>query len=132
MQRDVESTYTLFMKRVSDARKLDTATVDQLAQGRIYSGEDALQLGLVDELGNLDMAIKRAKELAKIKDAKVVNYPEEKSAFDQFWNSLFGKDDDDLAQMKLLGKDYLWYKEVKKLKTYDHPQTRMPMTLVIK
>jgi protease-4 len=132
MQHGVDHTYSLFMKRVSDVRKMDTAAVAELAQGRIYSGTDALALGLVDELGSLDLAIKRAKELAKIKEAKVVNYPEEKSAYDQFIESIFGKKDDELAKLQLLGKDYLWYKEVKKLQAFDKPQTRLPFTLVFK
>lgn len=132
MQRGVDNTYTLFMKRVSDVRKMDTAAVAELAQGRIYSGSDALALGLVDELGGLDLAIKRAKELAKIKEAKTVFYPEEVSAFDQFMKSLTGKDDEELDLVKILGKDYLWYKEIRKLQSYEAPQAKLPYTIVFK
>lgn len=133
MQNGVDHTYSLFMKRVADVRKMDTAAVAELAQGRIYSGHDALALGLVDELGSLDLAIKRAKELAKIKEAEVVNYPEEVSAFDQFMKSISGKkDEDEMNKLKILGKDYLWYKEVQKLQNYQQPQAKMPYTIVFK
>ncbi len=78
IQRSVESIYKTFTKRVADGRKLSIETVDSLAQGRIYSGKDAIKIGLVDEIGGLDDALASAASLAKIKDYRLVEYPETK------------------------------------------------------
>jgi len=77
--------YELFLRRVSEGRGLKLEEVRELAEGKIYSGKKAFQLGLVDEIGNLDKAIEVVKELSGIKQAKVFEYSKV-----SIWGSLFG------------------------------------------
>lgn len=77
IQSHVEEGYTLFMTRVAGARKKTLAQVDSIAQGRVWTGSQALKLGLVDKLGNLQDAINYAAAKAKLKEGyAVVGYPE--------------------------------------------------------
>ena len=77
IQAHVEEGYTLFMTRVADARKKTLAQVDSIAQGRVWTGTQALKLGLVDKLGSLQYAINYAASKAKLKEGyAVVGYPE--------------------------------------------------------
>lgn len=66
VQRNMRETYNSFLAGVAEGRHLKVQDVDKIAQGRVWTGEQARQLGLVDELGGLHLAIARAKELAKI------------------------------------------------------------------
>lgn len=76
MQRSVDSVYALFKRRVAQGRKITEVNVDSIAQGRIWTGTDALAIGLVDGLGDLDRALKSAAALAKIGDYQIKTYPE--------------------------------------------------------
>jgi protease-4 len=75
MQNSVDTIYAMFKKHVSEGRRLSLADVDSIAQGRVWTGTDALRIGLVDKLGGLSSAIACAAGMAKIKDYKVVTYP---------------------------------------------------------
>src|SRR5690606_18260187 len=73
----VEWIYGEFIRKVSQGRKLDPAEVHRIAGGRVWSGREALKLGLVDELGGLDAAISHAAEIADIKnDYKLEEFPQ--------------------------------------------------------
>ena len=72
----IEKTYATFLKRVADGRKMTTEQVDAIAQGRVWTGVDAHKLGLVDEIGGLDAAIKYAAKLGKTSSYRTENYPE--------------------------------------------------------
>jgi len=76
IQNDVDTFYQTFLSRVSTGRKLSVANVDSIAQGRVWMGEKAVELGLVDKLGNLQDAINCAARMGKIKDYKIREYPE--------------------------------------------------------
>jgi protease-4 len=91
LDREVQAIYRLFIERVSAGRKLDLQDVDQIAQGRVWTGEQALDRGLIDELGGLSEAVVRAKlELGLDRDADValVPYPEGGSLADQLTDTL--------------------------------------------
>jgi protease-4 len=75
LQKMVNETYSIFTQRVADGRKLRLSFVDSIGQGRVWSGADALDLGLVDTLGGLDVAIAKAARLAKIEKYSTVEYP---------------------------------------------------------
>jgi protease IV len=86
MQRYMHEIYSNFIQGVAEGRKMDVAAVDKIAQGRVWSGERALKLGLVDELGGLDTAIASAKKLASIpagEKVDLVYLPPSKSFFEQ-------------------------------------------------
>lgn len=135
IQRSIESIYKTFTKRVADGRKLSIETVDSLAQGRIYSGKDAVKIGLVDEIGDVEDAIASAASMAKLKEYRLVEYPETKPPFEKFMEKLSGKDTDDNAvkaavtrELKAIAPEYI---EVKRLLQNNRIQARLPMTITI-
>lgn len=84
LQSYVESGYSLFLKRVADARKMTVAQVDNIAQGRVWTGRQALRLGLVDKLGTLQDAVKYAAAKAKLGDKyTTAEYPELKPWYEE-------------------------------------------------
>jgi protease-4 len=79
-QKSVEQVYSLFMEKVAKSRNLPLEKVREIAQGRIWSGEDARQIGLVDQIGGLDAAIRHAADKAELgKDWKIEEYPSRKT-----------------------------------------------------
>lgn len=75
MQNYVDRGYQLFLKRVAEGRHMQVADVDSIAQGRVWTGSMAKKIGLVDQLGNLDLAIAEAAKLARLKDYTTVYAP---------------------------------------------------------
>ena len=134
MQRSVEETYSTFLSRVSMGRKLTTDAVDSIGQGRVWSGIDALQIGLVDELGGLNRAIELAAERAGIVDNyRISTYPKyEDDFFGQFMSGMF--------DAKLLAKKFLGISEseldlaetVQKLMKKQGIRAEMPYTVEIR
>ena len=94
LQASVEDIYRRFVGRVADARHLTPARVDQIAQGRVWAGSTALQLGLVDKIGGLDAAVAEARRRAKLPvDARVIEIePKSKIGFE--WLTRFFETDD--------------------------------------
>jgi len=91
IQSEIEYGYQRFLKLVSEGRNLSIEEVDSIAQGRVWIGKTALELGLVDKLGNLNEAIKRAAELAELEDYKTT-YPSQSSDWkDQILNQFLSK-----------------------------------------
>jgi protease-4 len=130
MQRDIDAIYTLFKSRVATARKLSDTQVSDIAKGRIYSGQDAKAIGLIDEIGELDDAIKEAQKLAKLTKLNVEYYPKSKEGYEIFINTLFG-DGEENALFKLFRTEISTYKEIEKLKIYKKPQARIPIIFKI-
>ena len=90
IQTGVDEIYATFKKRVSDGRKIPFAEVDTVAQGRVWLGNTAQKIRLVDSLGGLDQAISHAATLANLSEYRTVSYPAIKSAEEQFVASLLG------------------------------------------
>jgi protease-4 len=86
MQRNVEEFYTVFVNRVAKGRNLRPAFVDSIARGRVWTGRDALKLGLVDALGGLDDAIAIAADSAQLTDYAVIDYPANESLLNDLLN----------------------------------------------
>lgn len=131
IQAGIDRTYTQFKQRVAEGRKKNVAYIDSIAQGRVWSGEDALRLGLVDRLGGLDVAVASAAHMAKLKSYRLREYPERKS----FLNSLLSKESSTpVAQIKeQLGEDnFRIYQEMLQIKRMvGVPQARLPFTFII-
>jgi len=134
IQKSVENIYRTFTKRVSDGRKLPLTTVDSLAQGRIYSGNDALKLGLVDKIGGLDEAIASAVKLTKVKEYRLVEYPETKPPLQKLIDKLSGTEDNDNTvkaaverELKTLAPEYV---AAKRMLQNNKVQARLPMQLI--
>ncbi len=75
-QNYIDQSYDTFISHVAEGRHMTKAQVDSIAQGRVWSGENAKEIGLVDEFGGLDVAIKRAAEKAGLEDYRTVSLPE--------------------------------------------------------
>ena len=91
IQSNIEHGYQRFIKLVSESRNMTLEEVDQIAQGRVWAGETALEIGLIDKLGNMEDAVKRAADLADLEDYKTF-YPSLPSDWtDQILNQLFSK-----------------------------------------
>ena len=93
IEEQMQATYELFLTRVADGRKAPKDKIDAVAQGRVWTGRQALERGLVDELGGLDRAIRLAKERAKLdvtKDVDLVVYPQKPTLYDLLTNSFGG------------------------------------------
>ena len=120
MQNMVDNIYQVFMSRVSAGRGMDVASVDSIAQGRVWTGTDALRLGLVDGLGGLDRAIESASAKADLKDYQIVTYPEPLDKFEMLMRRLKGNTAATVAVQttlkEQLGEDYEYYQQVKQLR----------------
>ena len=77
LQYSTEAMYATFLKRVADGRGMTTDSVHQIAQGRVWVGERARQIGLVDEVGDLDRAMVIAAELSGLEKYRLVEYPKQ-------------------------------------------------------
>ena len=125
MQAYVERGYQLFLNRVAEGRNMTPEQVDEIAQGRVWTGQQALSLGLVDELGNLDDAIKAAAQLAKADNYMVVNVKRKTSWAD----ALMGVVGDNYLEREiktLLGDEYKSLMLLKDFRRQDMLQARMP------
>ena len=83
MQNMVERGYDLFTRRCADGRGMSQDEIKQIGEGRVWLGKDALEIGLVDSLGNINDAIAKAVELAELGDYQLVSYPEKKDPFEE-------------------------------------------------
>ena len=131
MQGMVDKTYDTFLTRVSDGRGLTKSQVDSIGQGRVWAGTDALQLGLVDKLGNMKDAIALAAELAGIEKYKLVYYPEKKEWFETLFNKDKEEKEISAAIRSELGDLYPTYNALQQIIKSKGVQARMPMEIVI-
>ena len=132
IQSSVEDGYETFISRVAEGRGMHPDSVRKIASGRVWTGKQAKDRGLVDVLGGLDTAIGIA--AAKIKageDYRVVYYPEKKPWFEELMVSF-----SDQVQVRILqsqlGEQYPLFQKIQKIKKYQGVQVRMPQDLVIK
>lgn len=132
----VENIYTVFVNRVAAGRKMTFEQVDAIAQGRVWTGTEALQNGLVDKLGGLDLALSEAATLAKIKKYKTVNYPEFDKTFMQFLSDKngipFAKSKEAMIKEEIGEEAYQTLQQVKRATARTGIQTLMPFELKIK
>jgi len=130
----VEDFYEIFLDRVSKGRKMSKEQVNEIAQGRVWTGKQAKEIGLVDELGNLDDAVAYAAELANITEYKVRNYPRyEKNFEDAFSKMPFMKvNTENIIKNEIGTENYRIYKNIKEFSELKGIQARMPFLMEIK
>ena len=132
----IENIYTTFLTRVAKGRKMTTEQVDAIAQGRVWTGTDALKNGLVDELGGLDDALKYAAKVAKVEDYRVENYPEyDKKLEDLIANftgiSMF-QSREALLKEQIGEENFQLLEQIKRANQLKGVQAMMPFELKIK
>ena len=133
LQANVNRGYALFRKRVADGRKLPVEQVEQIAQGRVWLGTDAKSIKLVDGLGNLNDAIAKAAQLAKISDYGTQEYPASADWMDQLLDRVSGTSGSYLdEQLRLtLGDLYKPFMTIRNMKEKEPVQATLPFMLNI-
>ena len=125
MQSMVERGYETFTGRVAMGRKMDIENVKEIAEGRVWTGEQAKKLGLVDQIGNLQAAIKSAAKLAKVEKYNTVNYP----APEPWFQSLLNEKKSgylDAEMRNMLGEYYTTFSLLRTINSQDRLQMRLP------
>jgi protease-4 len=132
-QESIERIYTTFVNRVATGRKMTFAQVDEIAQGRVWTGAEALENGLIDAIGGMDEALAEAAKLAKIKKYRTINYPEfDKTLTDMFEDMSIISTKEELVIEEIGAENYKIWQRMKQLSTRTGIQTVMPYELIIK
>jgi len=132
LQESVVKTYEDFTGRVAEGRGLRQTYVDSIGQGRVWAGADAIELGLVDQLGDLEDAIAFAAQKANLGDNyKVTEMPKTKDFFTRMMESMNPTDEIDAAMRQKLGVYYRYYEGLENLQKNTGIQARMPFDLII-
>lgn len=133
LEKMVDRGYSLFRKRVADGRKMSVAQVEQIAQGRVWLGSDALGIKLVDGLGSLDDAIKKAAQLAKLDDYYASEYPAAPTLLESLLNKASGQSGSylDGQLQQTMGEYYEPLRFIMRAKEMNRMQARLPYFLNI-
>lgn len=132
LQAQVNRGYGDFTHAVATGRNKTQEYINSIGQGRVWTGEQAIKIGLVDRLGNINDAITSAAKKAKLKDYKVVAYPEQKSLFKSFGSDIQSRMSTHFAKAEL-GENYVYYQQLKGIQQMMRiPQARLPFIAEIK
>jgi protease IV len=129
IQKGVNDIYSVFINHVADGRNMTADEIDAIGQGRVWSGTDALEIGLVDVLGGLGTAIQIAKEKAQLEEYRIISYPE-KDKFQKMFEEL-------TAEVKIesmkehTGFLFSYIQRLKKLEDMEGTQARLPFYIDI-
>jgi protease IV len=130
MHQNIEEVYETFISHVAEGRGMTKEQVDEIGQGRVWSGENAKKIGLVDKFGGLKEAIKLAAEIAGLDNYRTVSLPRQLDPFQE----LFKTGTDNIREWfmkKELGETYRYYKYLKKASQLKGIYARMPYDLVV-
>lgn len=128
----VEKIYNTFVNHVASGRKMTYAQVDAIGQGRVWSGSDAVKIGLVDKIGGLDDALKYAADLAKIKDYKTQNFPEYNKNFQDLLGKLpFMQSKESFVKAEVGEENYKVIEQIRKVQAKKGIQAAMPFEITI-
>lgn len=130
LQDQVNHGYLDFTNAVASGRNKTQKYIDSIGQGRVWTGAQALKIGLVDRLGGLDDAIHSAANKAKITNYKLVAYPEQKSLLENFGSGLASEAKTYMMKQEL-GESYRYYNDLRTILKYSGAQMRLPYTLEI-
>jgi protease-4 len=134
-QAEVERIYNTFVSRVAAGRKLTAAQVDSIGQGRIWSGTEAVKIGLVDRIGGMGDAIAEAAKLAKIREYRTEDYPEYNKNLGDLLAGLglpFAQSKEDLIRDEIGAENYRVFEAVKMAARRKGIQALMPFSIEIR
>lgn len=130
MQQNIEEGYDLFISHVAEGRKMSKEQVDEIGQGRVWSGENAKEIGLVDEFGGLQHAIDLAAEIEGLENYRTVALPAQLDPFQQIFQT--GTDNVRAWFLKnQMGEHYRYYEFLKKSSEMKGILARMPYDIYI-
>ncbi|MCL1850726.1 MAG: signal peptide peptidase SppA [Bacteroidetes bacterium] len=127
----VEEVYEIFTQRVADGRNLPIDAVYKIAEGRVWSGTEAIKIGLVDQLGTIEDAVAKAAELAELSNYGIICYPKQQDFFTRLFSKLDDETKIEQALQQQLGDLYFTYKGIKTITDSKGIQARIPFEIVI-
>ena len=130
IQIGVEKIYDDFITKVAAGRGMTKAEIDAIGQGRVWIGNDALEIGLVDEIGGLNRAIDIAQEMAKLENFELENYPKRKDPVEQFIEELSGNLETRFMKAKL-GDNYKYYQKMESVTKNTGIMARIPFDIEV-
>lgn len=131
IHKQIESIYATFLERVSEGRDMTVAAVDSIGQGRIWSGVDAIKLGLVDEMGGINDAIAFAAKEAGLEEYSIVELPKQKDFLEEFISEMSGQSSIEERIQKELGVFAPLYKAYMYMQSIQGVQARLPYFIYV-
>lgn len=128
LEMEIERIYQTFVHHVAEGRRMTTERVDANAQGRVWSGTDALTIGLVDTLGNIQDAIRIAANLAKIEEYRITALPKLEEPFEKILKEL--TESKEVKVLQTIGEKFPWIKTLISLNRMEGIQARLPFEIV--
>mgnify|MGYP000063228838 FL=1 len=132
LQKYINRGYATFLQRVAEGRKMKTADVDKIAQGRVWLGKDAFRIHLVDQLGSIDDAIAKAAKLAKVQDYATRSYPIAKDWTESLFSEGKGGSYLDEQMRLLLGEYYEPFVIMRGIRSMSPVQARMLDEVIVR
>ena len=129
IQQSVEDIYETFITHVSEGRGMSKLDVDKIGQGRVWSGIDALEVGLIDQIGGLEDAIISAAELSELEDYRIVSLPKKTDEIEELLKGLTMKQNVFLKEILNISDEAI--EQIKFLNSRDRIQTILPYILDI-
>ena len=130
IQASVDDFYDIFLTKVADGRHMSKNAVHQVAQGRVWTGEKAKDIGLVDALGDLEDALAAAATKAGLDSYRIVEYPKAQDPIQQYIDKIVGKDEHAKIMLETeIGKYIPAFHYIKKLKEMTGVQARLPFIM---
>lgn len=130
MQVMVSNIYNDFTSKVALGRNISQNYVDSIGQGRVWSGEDAMAIGLVDEMGGLREAVAYAAAKAGVSSNSILELPEMLDPLEEFFNNISGKSEDAIMS-RILGNRFKNYQDIRQLSNGGKIQTRLPFYITV-
>ena len=128
LQAGVDSVYHTFKSRVAAGRQKSVDYIDSIAQGRVWTGADAINVGLVDKIGTLNDALASAAKMAKLKGYTIKKYPESKSFIEEFFEGYKNEVKTKAIQQELGLEQWQVLQQIKSMKQLmGQPQARLPI-----
>lgn len=132
LTKHIDRGYNLFRSRVAQGRNMSVNDVEKIAQGRVWLGQDAFKIKLVDELGGIDKAVAKAASLAKLKEYHTTPYPAKASWIDKFMSSVNGDSYINEGIKTVLGEYYEPFVILKTMNKQNAVQARVPFIINVK
>ena len=131
LQAEVNNIYKTFTQKVANGRHKTPEFIDNIGQGRVWTGAEAIKIGLVDRLGNINDAVKSAAKKAGLKEYKLVDYPAQKDPLKELFDDSADKVRTYFTKQEL-GENYNYYQKMQSVVKTTGIQSRMPYEVVIK
>lgn len=133
IQESVENIYKVFVGRVAQGRNMKFEAVDSIAQGRVWTGSDALKIGLVDKIGGMGDALKEAAKLANIKEYKTADFPSFEKKFGDFFGGMpFMQSKESFIKEEVGEENYQMIEQIRRMSAQKGMQALLPYEINIK